>query len=160
MAGVFGGHGFTFLFRHDEGVITRGLWWRGTLALLAPLAVLTLIWIVIGAGAHTGFDVSQAVIARTGLTYLYLLAFAACILLIGVCQYNLSAKRFRARGRPPGLAGVLPLAALLTGAAHWLAPRLDGALPNWAVAVADVAMLAVIVWNLVDLGFVEAQGRA
>ena len=158
MAGFFGRHGFGFLFRRDEGVISRGIWWRGTLALLAPLLALTLVWLVIGAGAHTGFDASQAVIARTGLTYLYLLVFAAAILLIAICQYNISAKRFRARGRLPGLAGVLPLAALLAGAVHWLAPRMDGALPGWAVAGADVVMLAVVVWNVVDLGILT-DGR-
>ena len=155
MAGFFGGHGFGFLFRRDDGVISRGIWWRGTLALLAPLLALTLVWLVIGAGAHTGFDASQAVIARTGLTYLYLVVFAAGILLIAICQYNLNAKRFRARRRLPGLAGVLPLAALLTGAVHWLAPRMDEAMPGWAVAGVDAAMLAVVVWNVVDLGITE-----
>ena len=152
MAGFFGGHGFGFLFRRDEGVVSRSIWWRGTLALLAPLLALTWVWLLIGGGAHTGFDANQAVIARTGLTYLYLLVFAAGILLTAICQYNLSAKRFRARGRLPGLAGVLPLAALLTGAVHWLAPRMDGALPGWAVAGVDGMMLAVAVWNVVDLG--------
>lgn len=159
MAGFFGGHGFGFLFRRDEGVVSRSIWWRGTLALLAPLLALTLVWLMIGAGAHTGFDASQAVIARTGLTYLYLLVFAAAILLIAICQYNISAKRFRARGRLPGLAGILPLAALLTGAVHWLAPRMDGALPGWAVAGVDVAMLVVVAWNVVDLGVVK-DGRS
>ena len=36
--------GFSFLFRRDEGTISRGTWWRGTLGLLGVLAALSAIW--------------------------------------------------------------------------------------------------------------------
>lgn len=153
MAGIFGGHSFGFLFRRDEGEVDRRIWWAGALALAVPLALMSAVWWLVGGAAHREFTPTlQLFDARTGFTYLYLLVFAAAILLIAISYYNLSAKRLRAQGLVPGLAGLLPLAALLTGAMHWMAPRIGDALPGWSVLAVDLAMLAVVAWNVWELG--------
>jgi uncharacterized membrane protein YhaH (DUF805 family) len=87
--------------------------------------------------------------------YAYLVFFGFCVILISVSHYNLSAKRFRARGRPPALAGLLPLLALFSGAAHWLYPRVSESMPYWTVTLTDAALLTVILWNIVDLGLLK-----
>lgn len=153
MAGLFGGHDFGFLFRRDEGVVEQPVWWAGVAALALPLGLMSLVWALIGGAAHREFTPTMQLFdARTGFAYLYLLVFAAAILLIAISYYNLSAKRLRARHLPPGLAGLLPLAALLTGAMHWMAPRIGDALPGWSVLAVDLAMLAVVAWNVWELG--------
>ena len=147
--------GFAFLFRGDQGVISRAQWWRGTAGLSAVLAVLSGIWMVIGRYAYE----AQGAAARAELfdpnifaAYAYLIFYGFCVMLIAISHYNLSAKRWRARGRASGLAGLLPLLALLSGAAHWLYPRVSEDMPYWTVGLTDVLLVAVIVWNVVDLG--------
>jgi len=147
--------GFAFLFRGDQGVISRAQWWRGTAGLAAVLAVLSGIWMVIGRYAYE----AQGAAARTELfdpnifaAYAYLIFYGFCVMLIAISHYNLSAKRWRARGRASGLAGLLPLLALFSGAAHWLYPRVSEDMPYWTVGLTDVLLVAVIVWNVVDLG--------
>ena len=160
MPPLSGGQSFAFLFRRDEGVVDRRTWWGGTLALYLALAVMALGWWQIGGWAQRPANPTPALIARTGFTYLYLFAFAASVLLIAICQYNLSAKRFRALAYPPALAGLLPLSALLAGAIHWLAPGIGPAMPGWGVAAADIALLAVLAWNILILGVRGGRGRA
>ena len=147
--------GFAFLFRTDQGLISRAQWWRGTLDLAAVLAALTGVWLVIGRFAYE----AQAPEARADLfdagifaAYAYLIFFGFCVMLIGVCHYNLSANRCRARGRASALAGLLPLFALFSGAAHWLYPRVSEDMPYWTVGLTDLILVAVILWNVVDLG--------
>ena len=148
----------TFLFRTDQGVIGRGMWWRSTIFLMGCLAILTAIWTEIGTYAYQ----AQGPAARADLfdpdifaAYAYLVFFGFCVILISVCHYNLSAKRCRARGRPPALAGLLPLLALFSGAAHWLYPRVSESMPYWTVTLTDAALLTVILWNIVDLGLLK-----
>ena len=74
------------------------------------------------------------------------------ILLVAVSFYNLSAKRWRDRGRPAALAGALPLALLLAGAAHWLVPRSEDVLPIWIALALDGLVLVVALWTAVELG--------
>ena len=102
--------------------------------------------------------IGATVDARTAFTYLYLVIYAVAFLLIAVSHYNLSAKRFRARGKPAGLAGILPLAALLTGAAHWIAPRVGDGLPGWTVPAVDFAMLVIVIWTMLELGLKRGAG--
>ena len=144
-----------FLFRRDEGVIDRGVWWRGTILLGACLALLTAIWREIGIYAYE----AQGPAARVDLfdpdifaAYSYLIFYGFCVILIAVSHYNLSAKRWRARGKPPALAGLLPLLALFSGAAHWLYPRVSESMPYWTVSITDAALIVVILWNVVELG--------
>ena len=147
--------GFAFLFRGDQGVISRAQWWRGTAGLSAVLAVLSGIWMVIGRYAYE----AQVPAARAELfdpnifaAYAYLIFYGFCEMLISICHYNLSAKRGRARGKPPALAGLLPLLALFSGAAHWLYPRVSESMPYWTVSITDAALIVVILWNVVELG--------
>ena len=149
-----------FLFRTDEGVIDRGLWWRGSILLGAGLALLTGIWTQIGKFAYE----AQGPAARTDLfdpdifaAYAYLIFYGFCVLLISVSHYNLSAKRCRARGKPPALAGLLPLLALFSGAAHWLYPRVSESMPYWTVSLTDASLLVVILWNVVELGLLGSH---
>ena len=148
----------TFLFRTDQGVIDRGMWWRSTIFLSGCLAFLSLIWMEVGSYAYE----AQSAAARTRLfdpnifaAYAYLVFFGFCVILIGVSHYNLSAKRCRARGRPPALAGLLPLFALLCGAANWLYPRVTESMPYWTITLTEAALLTSILWNVVDLGLLR-----
>ena len=150
---------FRFLFREDQGRIGRRTWWTGTLGLGAVLAALTGVWLFASRGATGAFDSTQAEVARTVIASLCLILFAAGILLIAVCHTMLSAKRLNDRARPAGLAGVLPLAALLTGAAHWLQPRMEGAMPGWSLWVADGSMAAVVVWVVAEMGVLAARAK-
>jgi uncharacterized membrane protein YhaH (DUF805 family) len=75
------------------------------------------------------------------------------VLLIAICHYNLSAKRWRDRGRPPALAGLLPFLTLMTGAAYWLQPRIADSMSFAYVLGIDVVLVAIIIWNIVELGF-------
>ena len=149
-----------FLFQTDQGVIDRGVWWRGTIFLTALLALLTGIWMALGKFAYE----AQAPAARAALfdpdifaAYAYLIFYGFCVLLISVSHYNLSAKRCRARGKPPALAGLLPLLALFSGAAHWLYPRVSESMPYWTVSLTDASLLVVILWNVVELGLLGSH---
>ncbi len=89
----------------------------------------------------------------TVVAYLYLSAYGFGLILAAVCAYNVSAKRFRDRGRPGRWAAVLPLAAFLTGALVWFIPQSFGTLPAWTGWVAEAALLVIVAWTVVDLGF-------
>ncbi len=152
MSGIFTRESLRFLYRSDEGEIGRATWWGGLAPLVILLAILTIIWLVLAPWANRGLDERAFIDPRTLAAYVYLLFYAFAIFLIAVCYTNLSAKRFRARGKPPGLAGLLPLAALLSGAAHWLYPRVADVMPWFLVAGCDLALVAVLVWHVVELG--------
>jgi uncharacterized membrane protein YhaH (DUF805 family) len=148
-----------FGFRTDQGRIDAKTWWQGTAILGVPLAVLTLIWFLLAPYAHRDLASTPFLAWRTIAAFVYLLFYAFAILLIAICHYNLSTKRWRDRGWPyPGaLAGLLPLAALVSGAAHWLQPRVADVLPYWYVAGVDATLVAIVAWNVVELGFFEAR---
>jgi uncharacterized membrane protein YhaH (DUF805 family) len=148
--------GFTFLFRQDQGVIGRATWWRWTLVLALILGVLSGIWQLLAPYANRTVEVGERLFdPMTFVAYAYLLGFAFAIIIIGVCHYNLSAKRWHDRGRIGGLAGLLPLSFLLAGAAHWLQPRVTEAMPGWTVTLTDAILLACIVWNIIELGTLD-----
>ena len=144
-----------FGFRTDQGRIDARTWRQGTAFLIVPLAGLTLIWFLLAPFTHRDLASTPFLAWGTIAAFLYLLFYAFAILLIAICHYNLSIKRWRARGWPfPGaLAGLLPLSALSSGAAHWLQPRVAGVMPYWYVIILDVALVAIIVWNVVELGY-------
>lgn len=150
------GRGFTFLFRTDQGVIDKATWWRGTLPLLLIAVVGTVGWRIAEPFTHDAIHQPPA-LAVFG--YLYLLAFSFGILLLLICEYNLSAKRFAALGRPRALASVLPLTLLGAGAAAWYIPRSSGALPSWSLWPALAIVAAVMLWNVVELEVDNAHER-
>ena len=54
---------------------------------------------------------------------------------------------------------MLPLAAFLTGALVWFIPQSFGDVPDWAGRVAEVALVVVAAWNVVDLGVGPTEPR-
>lgn len=144
---------FFFLFRTDRGRIDSAVWWRGTLPLLVVAALLTGGWLLLRPYATQDLATSPSLGVATLAAYIYLVVFAFASVLIAICEYNLSAKRFRDRGRPAVLAAVLPLTLLGAGALIGFVPSSLGALPDWTETVVLAVVLAVAVWNVVDLGF-------
>jgi uncharacterized membrane protein YhaH (DUF805 family) len=145
-----------FLFRTYEGSVDRQTWRSGTLVLAAILIPLTLVWFFIAPATHR--DLSTPALLNAGAlgAFIYLAIFAFAVILIAVSWTNLSAKRFRAVGRPAGLAAALPFAALVDGAAHWFQPRASDVFPGWALIMTDLALLAVAVWSLYELALPNA----
>ena len=139
----FGGHSARFLFRSDEGRIGAGVWLRGFVFLAALLALLTAIWLAIAPWGRRDLSQRAFVDPTTIAVYVYLLVYAVAVILIGVSYVNLSLKRLRAAGRPLAISGLLPLAMLLAGAAHWLQPRVADVFPIWIAWAAD-AILAIV----------------
>lgn len=143
---------FHFMFRTDRGRIDRAAWWRGTVPLAALAGVMSLAWIMVRPYARHDLAASPFLSPSTIAAFLYLIVFTFALILIAVCEYNLSAKRFRDRGRAGALAAVLPLSVFGAGALIWFIPRSFGELPDWTAPVALVAVAAVAAWNVWDLG--------
>jgi uncharacterized membrane protein YhaH (DUF805 family) len=148
---------FSFLYRSDVGRIDRATWWRGTLLLGGPLVLFMIGWSLLSPLAHRGLDERGLVDLPTLAAYFYLLLYAFAVLLIAVCFYNLSAKRWHDRGRPGGLAGIIPLSLLVAGAAHWLVPRSEDTLPIWIAFALDAVALAAVIWTAVELGCLDTR---
>jgi uncharacterized membrane protein YhaH (DUF805 family) len=121
----------------DEGVISRRLWWLGTITLvLAHIAA--------------GYAATRWLGAR-GLDRPAMLFLSIAIL---IPFYAVNAKRFRAIGRDPALAlvgGALPALAALKGM-HIAWPMIDIALGG--------LIIATIVWYAIDLGLYDHEAHA
>ena len=148
---------FFFLFQTDRGRIGRDVWWRGSIPLVLIAAALTGGWQLLRPYATADLTNSPLFGAATLLAYIYLAGFAFASILIAICEYNLSAKRFRDRGRPAALAAALPLSLLAAGALIGFVPRSLAALPDWTEPGALAIVLAIAAWNIVDLGFGQSK---
>jgi tetrahydrodipicolinate N-succinyltransferase len=146
---LFGGHSARFLFRSDEGRIGAGVWLRGVLFLAALLAALTAIWIGVAPWGRRDLSQRAFVDPTTIAVYVYLLLYAVAVILIGVSYVNLSLKRLRAAEKPLAISGLLPLAVLLAGAAHWLQPRVADVFPIWIAWAVDAVLAVVAVFSFV-----------
>lgn len=144
--------GFRFLYREDRGRIARAVWWRATVPLAVLIGLATAGWIAVRPYAVHDLATQPFIDGATVGAYVYLSLYTFGLILAAVCFYNVSAKRFRDRGRPGRWAAVLPLAAFLTGALVWFIPQSFGEVPDWAGRVAEVALLVVVAWTVVDLG--------
>ncbi len=147
---------FRFLYREAEGRIGPTQWARASLLPVGiALAMSALAWAVAPGPRDLGTQpfVSVSIVA----VHAYLMIYGFALILLAVMQYFVSAKRFRDLGRPPGLAGLAPLTLLLAGAAMWFQPRSEGAMPEWAVWPFYALALVVVVWNVIELGFVNAD---
>lgn len=151
---------FFFLFRTDRGRVGREVWWRGTVPLVLIAALMTGGWLLLRPYATGDLVNGTLPGAATLLAYVYLAGFAFAMILVAICEYNLSAKRFRDRGRPAALAAVLPLSLLAVGALVGFVPRSFGAMPDWIEPAAVAAVLAVVAWNVADLGFGTSRAAA
>ena len=147
------GSGFRFLYREDRGRIGRAAWWRAATPLAILVAAATAGWVAIKPYAVHDLGTEPFIDGATIAAYLYLALYAFGLILAAVCWYNVSAKRFRDRGRPGRLAAALPLAAFLAGALDWFAPRSFETVPTWATTAALVAVAAVAILSVIDLGF-------
>jgi uncharacterized membrane protein YhaH (DUF805 family) len=147
MAGFLSANGFRFLFRQDRGTIDRSTWRSGACVLLAVWCLFILAeWLANRTGN----------LAKVGVTGLFVLA----TMLVAVCYYFLSAKRFTDRGRPKELALVLPAFGLADAALNFMQPREGGTFPLWLTSVADAVLVGIVIWNAVELGFLPARGAA
>jgi uncharacterized membrane protein YhaH (DUF805 family) len=125
------------LFFDDEGVISRQLWWAGTVFLLGVFMIGG--W---GAARMTGnTDHTEA-----------LMIFCSIAMLIPFHAVN--AKRFRAIGRSPALAlwgGLAPAVSVLADSFFDL-PAMD-ILLGWMI-------MGIMVWYVLDLGIYPHEAHA
>ncbi len=143
---------FRFLYREAEGTIGPGLWARASaLPVGLALAMTWLAWAIAPGprdlATQPFFSVSIVAI------HAYLMLYGFALIVLAVMQYFVSAKRFNDLGQSPTLAGLAPLALLVAGAAAWFQPRSEGAMPAWGAWPFYALAAAVIVWNVVALGF-------
>jgi len=143
---------FSTLFRSDQGEIGASAWWRGVLVLGGVFAVLTLGWIIIEPFADKTLATTVAGTIIVLTANLYRLAYGVICLLLLICFYNLSAKRWRDLGRPASFASILPILGAIAAALHWLEPRTGGDTPHALVVATDLLAFAVLIWNVIELG--------
>jgi uncharacterized membrane protein YhaH (DUF805 family) len=146
---------FHFLFRSDQGRIGKALWRRYTLRMLAILVPMYGVWLLLAPYAFHDLSKTPLFAPMTALAYAYALVFAFAAILIAVSYVNLSAKRFRDLGRPSplALASLAPIAAFLSGAAHFFQGLVEGVVPRWAVYPFDAAFVVIAAWTIWELGF-------
>ncbi len=152
-----GPNSFFFLFRTDKGRIDRATWWRGSLPIAAIALIGTGAWLELRPYARHDLTEQPFIAPMTILAYSYLLVYAFALILLAICEYNLSAKRFRDRGRPGALAGLLPLSLLLGSAVLWFIPRSFGSVPEWIGPIIFAIMALALAWNVVELGVVTGR---
>ena len=148
-----------FLYRRADGAIGRGEWALASLGPTIVLVALTLIWFAIMPRQER--DLSRGLIdLGVAARYLYLIVYAFVVLVCAVAQYFVSAKRFVDLDKPPALAGVAPFALFLAAAANWYEPRSEGLAPHWVILALDAIAIAAVIWNIVELGFVNGRGAS
>lgn len=143
---------WSFLFRSDEGRIDAPTWWRNVALLAGIFAVLTIVWILVEPYVHHDLATEPLFTVPILLANLYRLVYGFGSLLLLVCYYNLSAKRWRDIGRPPALAGIVPFLVCFAAALHWLEPRVGGEIPHFLVVLTDILFFASLIWTVVELG--------
>lgn len=143
-----------FLFREDRGRIDARDWLRGLRTLAFILIPFALVWTALAPFAVHDIATSAFFVPLTVVAYAFAILYAFVVLLVAVSYVNLSAKRFRDRGLPAplGLAALVPLAALIAGAAHWLQPRVAEVMSRGWVIGADGLLIVVALWSFYELG--------
>jgi len=151
---------FRFLYRESEGFVDGREWALASVGPVGIALVLTIIAFVVAPNAPRDLAreafVDPAVVAR----HAYLIAYSFALILCAVAEYFVSAKRFADRGKPPALAGLAPFSLLIAGAAYWYQPRSEGTAPEGLVYVFAALAVAVLAWNVVELGFGASRRRA
>jgi hypothetical protein len=145
---------FRSTYRDAEGTLGPAEWARASALPVGVAVLMTALAYAISPGPRdlgTQPFISVSIVA----VHAYLMVYGFALIMLAVMQYFVSAKRFRDLGRAPGLAGLAPFALLLAGAAAWFQPRSEGAMPEWAVWPFYAFALAVVLWNVVELGFVK-----
>ena len=150
---------FRFLYRESEGFVDGREW---ALASVGPVGIALLLTIVAFAVApNAPRDLAREAFIEplTVARHAYLIVYAFALILCAVAEYFLSAKRFADRGRPPALAGLAPFSLLIAGAAYWYQPRSEGTTPEAVVYLFAALAVAIIAWNVIELGFGASRKR-
>ncbi len=147
----------SFLFRTDQGRIDAKTWLLGSLGLGGIFVLLSAFAFILMPYTRHDLATTPFFSWPVAAAYFYVMIYVFALILISICFYNLSAKRWRDRGRPAALAGLLPFAALLAGAAHWLYPQMGGEVPGWSVAAIDLAFVALLIWTIIELGALPSK---
>ncbi|WP_298426660.1 hypothetical protein [Rhodoblastus sp.] len=143
---------FRFLFRESDGTVSAPVWRRWTLTLTGLCVSLALIWAAVSPWTHRDLAAQGLFDIWAFLAFAYLLVYAAAVLLAQVSQYNLSAKRFRARKVNPSWAAVWPLSLFAAGAAFWAQPNSFGLMPDFAPWLFLLAAAAAFAAQFYELG--------
>jgi hypothetical protein len=143
---------FRFLFRESDGAVSASLWRRWTLALTGLCLALALLWRLISPWTARDLSTQGLFDLKAFFAFIYLLIFAGVLLLAQVSQYNLSAKRFRAKNLSPGWAAVWPLSGFFAGAAFWAQPNFFGLLPAFVPWLFLLAAIAAFLTQFFELG--------
>jgi uncharacterized membrane protein YhaH (DUF805 family) len=143
---------FRFLYREAEGAIGPSLWRQASAWPVGiALAMTVVAWLLAPGprdlGSQPFFSLSIFAV------HAYLIVYGFALFVLAVAQYFVSAKRFIDLGKSPAWAGLAPFCLLLAGAAAWFQPRSEGAMPAAAVWPFYALAVAVIVWNIAELGF-------
>ena len=142
-----------FLFRTETGIIDAPTWRVHAGWLFALLAGMTVVWLLLRPYAHHDLAKSAFIAPMTILAFAYLIIFSFAVLLIAISFTMLSMKRFRDRGEPVGLAGLIPLLALFAGSLHFIQPQAPDVISAWYLVATDGILVAAIIWTIVDCGF-------
>ncbi len=146
-----------FLYRTDQGRIGIKTWWMGRLWLGAIFALMTIAAVLLKPYMKHDLASSPFFAGSVIAAYIYIVVYVFALILIAICFYNLSAKRWRDRAKPSALAGLLPFFALLAGAAHWLYPQMGGEVPGWSVTTLDMIFIGLLIWTVIELGALPSK---
>ena len=150
---------FRFLYREAEGFIGGREWARASVAPVGVALVLTVIALAVAPDAPRDLAHEAFIDPLTVARHAYLIVYAFALILCAVAEYFVSAKRFADRGKPPALAGLAPFSLLIAGAAYWYQPRSEGTMPEGLVYVFAALAVAIVAWNVIELGFGASRRR-
>lgn len=160
MAGFLSAGNLRFLFRTDQGRISKRAWWAGVGVLAIPLILLTVGWALLAPYANRTLDERALVDPLTLVAYVYLVVFAFALIVMAISFVMLSMKRLRDRGKPPSLAGLPPLAVLIAAASHWLQPRVADVMGRGWIFAGDALLVCVIGWAIYEMGVASERPPA
>jgi hypothetical protein len=143
---------FSFLFRESDGIISAPLWRGWTVVLTCLCIALALVWRLLSPWTQRDLATQDLFDVKAFIAFVYLLVFVGIVLLAQVSQYNLSAKRFRAKNFAPAWAGVWPLSAFVAGAAFWAQPNFFGFLPGFVPWLFLILAAAAFFAQFFELG--------
>jgi len=120
---------------------------------------LTIVAFVLAPNAPRDLARESFIDPLTVARHAYLIVYAFALILCAVAEYFVSAKRFADRGKPPALAGLAPFSLLIAAAAYWYQPRSEGTAPEGLVTAFAALAVAIIAWNVIELGFGASRRR-
>lgn len=154
MAGILSAQNFRFLFREDKGSIDRRTWWVAVAALAIAWIIVALLAAAVALLAEvTGQETVSLLAALTRGVYLSAV-FNILIILVYVCYYFVSAKRYNDLDLSPMRALILPAAIYILTFSPILT---DQILPVYGRWITLAAFLGVATWQVYVLGFVKGK---